>query len=139
MSPPRPLHVLHLAANRWWTGSADPTIQLIAGLRARGHRAWLGVMPGDRFEAKAREVGRPIKVVVHRGGQHGWLTMLFGFAFFSHQVGGFLGVWLGGIVFERTGSYDTVWWLSVLFGVLSALINLPIVEKPVERPVPAAA
>ena len=68
-----------------------------------------------------------------------WLTMLFGFAFFSHQVGGFLGVWLGGIVFERTGSYDTVWWLSVLFGVLSALINLPIVEKPVHRPVPAAA
>jgi MFS family permease len=68
-----------------------------------------------------------------------WLTMLFGFAFFSHQVGGFLGVWLGGIVFERTGSYDLVWWLSVLFGVLSALINLPIVEKPVHRPVPAAA
>ena len=68
-----------------------------------------------------------------------WLTMLFGFAFFSHQVGGFLGVWLGGIVFERTGSYDTVWWLSVLFGVLSAIINLPIVEKPVARPVPAAA
>ncbi|MPZ37779.1 MAG: MFS transporter [Rhizobiales bacterium] len=68
-----------------------------------------------------------------------WLTMLFGFAFFSHQVGGFLGVWLGGLVFERTGSYDTVWWLSVLFGVLSALINLPIVEKAVERPIPAAA
>jgi MFS family permease len=68
-----------------------------------------------------------------------WLTMLFGFAFFSHQVGGFLGVWLGGIVFERTGSYDTVWWLSVLFGVLSAIINLPIVEKPVHRTVPAAA
>ena len=68
-----------------------------------------------------------------------WLTMLSGFAFFSHQVGGFLGVWLGGFVFERTGSYDTVWWLSVLFGVLSAVINLPIVEKPVERPIPAAA
>ena len=46
-----------------------------------------------------------------------WLAMLFGFAFFSHQVGGFLGVWLGGIVFERTGSYDIVWWLSVFFGV----------------------
>jgi MFS family permease len=68
-----------------------------------------------------------------------WLTMLFGFAFFSHQVGGFLGVWLGGVVFERTGSYDTVWWLSVLFGLLSAIINLPIVEKPVERPISAAA
>jgi MFS family permease len=62
-----------------------------------------------------------------------WLTMLFGFAFFSHQVGGFLGVWLGGIAFERTGSYDVIWWLSILFGVLSALINLPIVEKPVPR------
>ena len=68
-----------------------------------------------------------------------WLAMLFGFAFFSHQVGGFLGVWLGGILFERTGSYDAVWWLSVLFGVLSAVINLPIVEKPVARPLPAAA
>jgi predicted MFS family arabinose efflux permease len=68
-----------------------------------------------------------------------WLAMLFGFAFFSHQVGGFLGVWLGGFVFERTGSYNAVWWLSVLFGVLSAIINLPIVEKPVARvaPVPA--
>jgi MFS family permease len=62
-----------------------------------------------------------------------WLAMLFGFAFFSHQVGGFLGVWLGGLVFENTGSYQAIWWLSVLFGVLSAIINLPIVEKPVPR------
>jgi MFS family permease len=68
-----------------------------------------------------------------------WMAMLFGFAFFSHQVGGFLGVWLGGLAFERTGSYDIVWWLSVLFGVLSAVINLPIVEKPVLRVVPKAA
>jgi MFS family permease len=68
-----------------------------------------------------------------------WLATLTGFAFFSHQVGGFLGVWLGGIVFERSGSYDPVWWLAILFGVLSAVINLPIVEKPVARiaPVPA--
>jgi MFS family permease len=62
-----------------------------------------------------------------------WLATLYGFAFVSHQVGGFLGVWLGGIVFERFGSYTPIWWLSILFGVLSALINLPIVEKPVER------
>ena len=66
-----------------------------------------------------------------------WLAMLFGFAFFSHQVGGFLGVWLGGVLFERTGSYDAVWWLSILLGLLSAVINLPIVEKPVERLAPA--
>ncbi len=68
-----------------------------------------------------------------------WLAMLFGFAFFSHQVGGFLGVWLGGLLFERTGSYDVVWWLSILLGLLSAVINLPIVEKPVVRPVAATA
>jgi MFS family permease len=63
-----------------------------------------------------------------------WMAMLFGLAFFSHQVGGFLGVYLGGLLYERTGSYDIVWWLGVLFGVLSAVINLPIVEKPVARP-----
>jgi MFS family permease len=68
-----------------------------------------------------------------------WLTMLFGFAFFSHQVGGFLGVLLGGWAYAQTGSYDVVWWLSVFFGVASAIINLPIVEKPVARPVAAAA
>jgi MFS family permease len=68
-----------------------------------------------------------------------WLAMLFGFAFFSHQVGGFLGVWLGGLLFEQTGSYEIVWWLSVAFGIASALINLPIVERPVERPGLAAA
>ena len=64
-----------------------------------------------------------------------WFATLYGFAFVSHQVGGFLGVWLGGVVFERFGSYTPIWWLSILFGVLSALINLPIVEKPVERAV----
>ncbi len=67
-----------------------------------------------------------------------WLAMLFGFVFFSHQVGGFLGVWLGGLLFERTGSYDWVWWLSILLGLLSAVVNLPIVEKPMTRPVVAA-
>ncbi|WP_291684791.1 MFS transporter [Bradyrhizobium sp.] len=64
-----------------------------------------------------------------------WFATLYGFAFVSHQVGGFLGVWLGGIVFEKFGSYTPIWWLSVLFGLLSALINLPIVEAPVARPV----
>lgn len=68
-----------------------------------------------------------------------WLAMLAGFAFFSHQVGGFLGVWLGGLAYEHTGSYDVVWWLSILFGVLSAVVNLPIVEKPVQRLAQAAA
>lgn len=64
-----------------------------------------------------------------------YMAMLYGFAFFSHQVGGFLGVWLGGLLYESMGNYQFVWWLSVALGVASALINLPIVEKPVHRPV----
>jgi MFS family permease len=68
-----------------------------------------------------------------------WLGTLAGFAFFSHQVGGFLGAWLGGIVFDRFGSYTPVWWLSIGLGVFSALINMPIVEKPVARVAVATA
>jgi MFS family permease len=68
-----------------------------------------------------------------------WLTMLLGIAFFSHQVGGFLGVWLGGVLYERTGSYDAIWWGAIILGVASAAINLPIVERPVPRPVPQPA
>jgi predicted MFS family arabinose efflux permease len=68
-----------------------------------------------------------------------YMAMLFGFAFFSHQVGGFLGVWLGGLLYESYGSYDVVWWLSVVLGLASAAINLPIEERPVMRTVPAPA
>ncbi len=57
MSESRPLTVLHLVANRWWTGSAEPVIRLLIGLRARGHRGLLGLIAGDRFEQKAREAG----------------------------------------------------------------------------------
>jgi MFS family permease len=62
-----------------------------------------------------------------------YFAMLYGFAFFSHQLGGFMGVLLGGVLREATGSYDIVWWLSIVLGIASALINLPIVEKPVVR------
>jgi MFS family permease len=68
-----------------------------------------------------------------------WLAMLFGFTFLSHQVGGFLGVWLGGLAFDHFGTYDPVWWLAAALGVASAIINLPIVEKPVARMAEAAA
>ncbi len=55
-----PLTILHLAANRWWTGSADPIIRLVKGLERRGHRVLLGAVRGDRFEAKAREARIPL-------------------------------------------------------------------------------
>ncbi|MDI4665447.1 MFS transporter [Xanthobacter autotrophicus] len=62
-----------------------------------------------------------------------YMAMLYGFAFFSHQVGGFLGVWLGGALYEAFGSYAWVWWLSVALSFASAAINLPIKERPVQR------
>ncbi|MGF1623416.1 MAG: MFS transporter [Alphaproteobacteria bacterium] len=62
-----------------------------------------------------------------------YMSTLFGIVFLSHQVGAFAGAWLGGVLFEQTGSYDIVWWISVALGVLAALIHLPMGDRPVER------
>ena len=66
-----------------------------------------------------------------------YLGMLSGVTFFSHQIGSFLGAWLGGRLYDSTGSYDVVWWLSIALGVVAGLINLPIDEKEIRRPAPA--
>ncbi|SFC68850.1 Predicted arabinose efflux permease, MFS family [Polaromonas sp. OV174] len=63
------------------------------------------------------------------GIQH--LSMLSGFIFFSHQIGSFMGVWLGGYLYDRSGSYDIVWYLAIALGVFAALINLPVRETPI--------
>jgi len=68
-----------------------------------------------------------------------YLSMLSGFVFLSHQVGAFLGAWLGGKLYDATGSYATMWWLSVALGVLAALINLPVRETAIVRPATAPA
>jgi predicted MFS family arabinose efflux permease len=68
-----------------------------------------------------------------------YLAMLAGVTFFSHQVGSFLGAWLGGKLFDATGSYDVVWWLSIALGIAAGLINLPIDERAIRRPAVAAA
>lgn len=68
-----------------------------------------------------------------------FLSMLGGFVFLSHQVGSFLGAWLGGRLYDTTGSYDVVWWLAVALGIFAALINLPVREQPVARPALAGA
>ncbi len=62
-----------------------------------------------------------------------WMSMLFGIVFLSHQLGSFLGVWLGGRLYDMTKSYDAMWWISIALGLLAALINWPIHEKPVAR------
>ena len=63
-----------------------------------------------------------------------YLAMLSGFVFFSHQIGSFLGAWLGGKLYDTTGSYDIVWYLSIALGVAAGLINLPIDERAIKRP-----
>ena len=67
------------------------------------------------------------------------LSMLSGFIFFSHQIGSFMGVWLGGYLYDKTGSYDIVWYLAVGLGVFAALVNLPVRESPIHRHAPSPA
>ncbi len=62
-----------------------------------------------------------------------FMSTLFGIVFFSHQVGSFIGVWMGGYLFDTTGSYDGIWYGSVVLGVAAALLHLPIIEKPLQR------
>jgi len=68
-----------------------------------------------------------------------YLSMLSGFVFFSHQLGSFLGVWLGGRLYDATGSYDVVWWIAIALGVFAALVNLPVRETPIARPATVVA
>lgn len=60
-------------------------------------------------------------------------SMLGGFVFFSHQIGSFMGVWLGGVLYDRTGSYDVVWLIAIALGVFAALVNLPVRETAIAR------
>jgi MFS family permease len=67
------------------------------------------------------------------------LSMLSGFIFFSHQIGSFMGVWLGGYLYDKTGSYNIVWYLAIALGVFAALVNLPVRESPIARKAPMPA
>jgi len=62
-----------------------------------------------------------------------WMSMLFGLVFLAHQIGAFLGVWLGGRLFDLTQSYNAMWWISIALGIAAAALNWPIQEKPVAR------
>jgi len=61
------------------------------------------------------------------------MSMLGGFVFMSHQVGSFMGVWLGGVLYDLTGKYDSVWYLAIALGIFAGLINLPVRETAIPR------
>ena len=62
-----------------------------------------------------------------------FMATLFGIVFLSHQLGSFIGVWLGGVLYDRTGSYDAMWWAGVGFGIFAAVVHLPINDSPLHR------
>ena len=62
-----------------------------------------------------------------------YMAFLYGIVFLGHQVGSFIGVWIGGWLYDRTGSYDAVWWLGVALGIMAAIVHWPIKEIPVKR------
>jgi predicted MFS family arabinose efflux permease len=61
------------------------------------------------------------------------MAMLGGLVFFAHQVGSFLGGWLGGVIYDRTGSYDLIWWIAIVLSLVAAGLNMPIRETPVSE------
>ena len=62
-----------------------------------------------------------------------YMAMLYGFVFLNHQMGSFLGIWLGGRLFDSTGSYDMIWWVAIALGLVAALLHFPIDERAVAR------
>ena len=68
-----------------------------------------------------------------------WLATIFGIVFLGHQIGGFAGAWMAGVVFDRTGSYDAMWAIGILAAAFAALVHLPVRDGPPRRPALAAA
>jgi predicted MFS family arabinose efflux permease len=104
--------------------SAPPTPWSVYVFAATMGLLWLSTVP-------------PTNAVVAQIFGVQYMSMLGGIVFLNHQIGSFLGAWLGGKLYELNGSYDIVWWLSVALGVFAAVINWPISEKPIERGAPA--
>jgi hypothetical protein len=62
-----------------------------------------------------------------------WMSMLFGVVFLSHQIGSFSGLWLAGVLYDATHSYDMMWWICIAVGLMAAAVHLPIKDRPVAR------
>ena len=68
-----------------------------------------------------------------------YMALLYGVVFFGHQVGSFTGIWLGGWLYDYYGSYDLIWWVGVVLGLVAGVLHLPIKEEPLSRLANASA
>jgi predicted MFS family arabinose efflux permease len=71
-------------------------------------------------------------IVAHVFGTR-YMATLYGIVFMGHQIGSFIGVWLGGLLYDTTGSYEFAWWVTIIFGVIAALLHWPIKDAPLDR------
>src|ERR671913_824227 len=101
----------------WLFITLPPTPVVVLGFAAAIGVLWLSTVPLTSG-----------LVAVMFGTRH--LGLLFGIVFLSHQVGAFVGVWLGGAVYDATGAYDLMWWASIVLGFAAAVVHLPISERP---------
>jgi predicted MFS family arabinose efflux permease len=62
-----------------------------------------------------------------------YVATLYGFSFFTHQLGSFLGIWLGGSLYDATGSYDVIWWIAIALGLVASIMHFPVDDRPVAR------
>ena len=151
--PPSRTHVVDPSLADYITAhSAQPDEvqrQLMAATEARTGGASVMQIGGDQgtfFEIFASAMGflwlstvPPTNALVAQIFGVRYMSMLGGFVFLSHQVGSFLGAWLGGRIYDATGHYDLVWGIAVALGVFAALANLPVRETEIVRAAPAVA
>jgi predicted MFS family arabinose efflux permease len=94
--------------------------------------AWPAAHPAARISARPSPAPRPPGLAAQLTGLR-YMATLLGIVFFRHQIGSFLGVWLGGYLYDVRGSYDVIWWMSIALGLIAALLHWPIDERAVVR------
>ena len=120
---------------------------LYLGVEVKGARRWLTLGPiGSIQPSEFAKIGALVflfNVGMTMLKAKNWTaiqgTLLGGLVFLSHQLGSFLGVWMGGYLYDRFGTYDEVWWLGVALGLFAAVVHWPIREQAIARPVPTPA
>ena len=127
-----------MACAAWARSATQPVLlpTMRKALTMTGSKSMLAAVPPTKPTVKTVP---PTAALVSKLFGVRYLGTLFGLTLLSHQIGGFLGAWLGGLAIVNTGSYAWMWWADAALALLAALVNLPIDEAKVQRSAPAAA